>query len=45
MIEGLQLLVAVGIFGWMIRIERRLTAIETTCGLRNAAGKRCTDAV
>ncbi len=39
MMEGLQVLAAFGIFGFMIRVERRLTRIETTCGLRKAKGE------
>lgn len=39
MIEAVQLLVAFGIFGFMVRVEGRLTRIETTCGLRKKNGE------
>ncbi len=31
----LNTLIGVGIFGWIIRAERRLAVIETTCKIKN----------
>lgn len=34
LIPYINLLTGIGVFGWMIRAERRLAVIETTCKLK-----------